>query len=79
MYNFYLRRGEEFRKEYSRLGEVRSILPHNVHVMALTATATRTLRRDVCDVLGMENPVLVSASPDKDNIKYVVAGCFDDG
>ena len=62
-----------------RLGEVRSILPHNVHVMALTATATKTLRRDVCDVLGMENPVLVSASPDKDNIKYVVAGCFDDG
>ena len=74
MYNFHLCRGEEFRKEYSRLGEVRSILPHNVHVMALTATATKTLRRDVYDVLGMENPVLVSVSPDKDNIKYVVAG-----
>ena len=71
---FSLCKGEEFRKEYSRLGEVRSILPHNVYVMALTATATKTLRRDVCDVLGMENPELVSAPPDKDNIKYVVAG-----
>ena len=56
-----------------RLGEVRSILPQDVHVMALTATATKTLRKDVCDVLGMESPVLVSLSPDKDNIKYIVA------
>ena len=72
MYNFYLCRGEEFRKEYSRLGEVWSILPQNVHVMALTATATKTLRRDVRDILGMENPVLVSASPDKDNITVLL-------
>ena len=64
MYNFHLCRGEEFRKEYSRLGEVWSILPRNVHVMALTAMATKTF-----DILGMENPILVSASPGKDNIK----------
>lgn len=60
-----LYRGDEFRKEYSRLSEVRSILPVGVNVMALTATATRTLRKDVCDLLSMENPVLVSVSPDK--------------
>ena len=66
-------RGEEFRREYSRLSEVRSILPQNVHVMALTATATKMLRRDACDVLDMESPVLVSISPDKDNIEYIVA------
>ena len=69
-----LYRGDEFRKEYSRLGEVRSILPQNVNVMALTATATKTLRKDVSDLLGMESPVLVSVSPDKENIKYLVAG-----
>ena len=71
---FLLCRGEEFRKEYLRLGEVRSILPQSVHIMALTATATKTLRKDVCDILDMKDPVLVSVSPDKDNIKYLVAG-----
>lgn len=45
-----------------------------MNVMALTATATKTLRKDVCGVLGMENPVVVSISPDKKNIKYLVAG-----
>ena len=67
-------RGDDFRKEYSRLGEVRSILPQNVHVMALTATATKMLRKDVCDIVDMKDSVLVSVSSDKDNIKYVVAG-----
>ena len=42
--------------------------------MSLTATATIMLRKDVCDILGMESPVLVSVSPNKDNIKYIVAG-----
>ena len=74
---FLLCRGEEFRKEYSRLGEVRSILPQNVHVMALTATATKVIRSNVCEVLGMESPVLVSISPNKDNIKYIVATRVD--
>ena len=36
----YLYRGEQFRKAYSRIGEI-FILPPSVHVMALIATATR--------------------------------------
>ena len=42
--------------------------------MALTATATKTLRKDVIDLLGMDNPFVVSVSPDKSNIKYFVTG-----
>lgn len=41
--------------------------------MALTATATKTLRKQVSDMLGMKNTVLVSVSPDKSNVKYLVA------
>ena len=41
-----------------------------MNVMALTAT--KTLREDISD-LGMENPVVVYLSPDKKNIKYMVA------
>ena len=37
---YSLYRGSEFRKEFSHLGEVRSLLPDHTHVMALTATAT---------------------------------------
>ena len=42
--------------------------------MSLIATATKMLRKDVCDILDMKDPVLVSVSPDKDNIKCIIAG-----
>ena len=41
--------------------------------MALTATANKTLRKQVSDMFSMKNTVLVSVSPDKSNIKYLVA------
>lgn len=40
--------------------------------MALTATATRTSRTEICRVLGMPKPEVVSISPNKPNIKYYV-------
>ena len=44
---FYLYfRGDCFRREFSRLGELRSVIPENVNVMALTATATVSTRRE---------------------------------
>ena len=33
-------RGDEFRPEFTHLGEIRSVLPSHVHIMATTATAT---------------------------------------
>ena len=56
----------------SRIGEVRSLLPAHVNLLALTATATRSLRMDVPRLLGMRNE-LVSVSPCKANIMYAVA------
>lgn len=74
MINHFLNhRGESFRTEFLRLGEVRSILPHSVHMMALTATASATLRRSVTTTLGMHNIALIEVSPDKANIKYTVS------
>lgn len=40
--------------------------------MALTATATKTSRRDICKKLGMVNPFILSQSPNKQNIKYSI-------
>ena len=65
-------RGDEFRKAFAKIGEVRSILPSNVNVMALTATATKPTREYVCGKLGMSSPVVISQSPNKVNIKYMV-------
>lgn len=66
-------RGDDFRKEYSRLGDVRSILPPKVNVMALTATATKKLREEICTTLKMKNPTVISVSPDKPNITLYVS------
>ena len=40
--------------------------------MALTATASKTLRMKVMKTLGMTNASVVSMSPDKRNIRYIV-------
>ena len=66
-FNFF--RGETFRKEFANLGEVRSIIPPEVKVMA---TATVQTRKAECKTLGMVNVAVIAESPNKENIKYVV-------
>lgn len=64
--------GKQFRKEFGHLGEVRSLLPEGTKVMALTATATRSSRREICRILGLTQPVIVASLPDRRNIVYKV-------
>lgn len=64
-------RGEDFRKEFHKIGEVRSILPQWVNVMALTATAARPTQKAIYQRLGMVSPRVVSEPPHKPNIKYI--------
>lgn len=40
--------------------------------MALTATATKCVKMDIIRILGMKNPIAVTASPSRSNIKYAV-------
>ena len=63
----------EFRREFSHLEEVKSLISGLVNVMALTATATRTLRFDVCKILGVGDPHVVTVSPHKSNILLSVS------
>ena len=69
---FYCFRGMNFRRAFSHLGEIRSIIPENVHVMALTATATKTTRQFIIKKLNMYNPVIVSITPMRNNLIYFV-------
>ena len=47
-------RGDTFRVSLSRLGEICSLLPATVSTLALTATASKTLRSEVARMLAME-------------------------
>ena len=58
--------------KFLRVGEIRSLVPSEVHVMALTATATKGLREEVQRILGMKEPVVVVKSPAKSNIMYII-------
>ncbi len=56
-------RGETFRREFANLGELRSLIPVSVRVVALSATATVDTRKAICTTLGMVNTVVVAESP----------------
>ena len=61
-------RGDTFRKAFTELGEIRSLIPSQVRVMTLTATATKATRHAVCHLLGMQSPHLVYKVPNRTNI-----------
>ena len=63
-------RGKSFGREFSHLNKVRSIIPEQVKVMALTATATINTTKSIIITLNIDKPVVISVSPNKPNIIY---------
>lgn len=61
---------EAFRKDYSRLGELRSLVHHYVPFITLTATATETVRRTIIRDLGMDGCLKILGDPSKTNVRY---------
>ena len=61
-----------FRIWYSRLNELRSLVPQGTPFLALTATATRQTRDQIFEMLEIESPVELIESPNRPNITYVV-------
>lgn len=70
-------RGDKFRMAYAHLGDMRSLLPSNVNVMALTATATKDMYKAVCQRLSLNNPILIGCLPNRCNIMYEVRPLLD--
>ena len=48
------------------------MLPDQARIIALTATATEKLRKTASSIIGLRDEVVVSKSPCKNNIMYVV-------
>lgn len=64
--------GTDFRPTFSEIGDLQSIIPSGVNVIALTATATAETFHIVVQKLSMVNPVLVAIPPHRQNIKFIV-------
>lgn len=69
--------GHEFRKDYTRLGELKERFP-DVPVIALTATADAKTRIDITNQLHMESPAIFVSSFDRPNIKYMILERHDE-
>jgi ATP-dependent DNA helicase RecQ len=69
--------GHEFRKDYTRLGELKEVFP-NVPFIALTATADARTRADICEQLKLNQPRIFVCSFDRPNIKYMIQDRADE-
>jgi len=70
LYNFTCR-GDKFRQDFSKLGELRSLISANV--MALTATATSDTLKVVKERLSLQYPAVIGLSPNVPNVFYSAA------
>ncbi|KAL4658731.1 Bloom syndrome protein [Arapaima gigas] len=63
--------GHDFRPDYKRMYELRQKFP-KVPIMALTATATLRVQKDILNQLQMSKPQVFTMSFNRDNLKYSV-------
>jgi ATP-dependent DNA helicase RecQ len=66
--------GHEFRPDYRQLRSLRSKFPDRP-IAAFTASATRRVRHDIIEQLGLRNPDKVIASFHRRNLRYLVKEC----
>jgi ATP-dependent DNA helicase RecQ len=69
--------GHDFRPDYSRLGLARKRLG-SPPCIALTATATDLVRRDIADQLDLRDPAQFVTGFDRPNLSYAVIGARKD-
>ncbi|XP_058606609.1 recQ-like DNA helicase BLM isoform X2 [Onychostoma macrolepis] len=63
--------GHDFRPDFKRLHELRRMFP-SVPIMALTATATPRVQKDILNQLAMTRPQVFTMSFNRHNLKYSV-------
>ncbi|KAL3831994.1 hypothetical protein ACJMK2_023678 [Sinanodonta woodiana] len=59
--------GHDFRSAYRSLGKLRNVFPQ-IPIMALTATATPEVRKDICRSLKLKNPIVICTGFDRPNL-----------
>ncbi|KAM0873359.1 hypothetical protein ACQ4PT_038151 [Festuca glaucescens] len=73
--------GHDFRPDYQNLGLLKQKFPETP-VLALTATATASVKEDVVQALGLANCIVFRQSFNRSNLRYIVMPktkkCFED-
>ena len=59
--------GDDFQVMFAEIGDIRSLLPKCVKILALTATLTRETLKCVTSRLSLEDPVIIGLPPDRSN------------
>ena len=62
--------GYDFRPPYLRIADIREELDERIPVLALTASATPEVQKDICDKLLMQLPVLFTQSFARPNLSF---------
>lgn len=70
--SFVVCRSKDFRPAFGCLAEVRALVPAGTPLMACTATASKSVKKEVIDSLEMSGCIEVTASPNRPNIYYDV-------
>lgn len=70
--------GHDFRPDYSRLGGFRDRYLGGVQTIALTATATPTVRDDISELLKLKSPRIFVTGFARTNLKFAVESCNND-
>ena len=63
---------DPFRKWCGRVGEIRSLRPQGVPLLALTATATAATRKRIMQRLSFRQGIEIIISPNRKNVKLVI-------
>ncbi|MDC0295255.1 RecQ family ATP-dependent DNA helicase [bacterium] len=64
--------GHDFRPDYARLGQFRDRHLAGIQTIALTATATPTVRSDIESLLGLKTPRVYVTGFSRDNLRFEV-------
>lgn len=70
--------GHDFRPSYRRIAAANEALGR-AQVIALTATATRSVRADITRQLAMRHPRIIVGGFDRANLRYSVRACRSEG
>jgi ATP-dependent DNA helicase RecQ len=66
--------GHDFRPAYLRLGTLLERYGRPP-ILAVTATATEPVRKDLCRILNLRDPLVIAASPHRPNLGFEVIEC----